>query len=248
MKDDLTHPGERIARYLALASLPTLGVTGIAANADFVNYGGPVVSTDAITPLWENLLSSVGSTTTYAIATTSDGIQLAGVHIETLNTSSSIVNRFARVAGGLAIGSMGELAIKSISNSSVQGFAYGEAITASNDWGNSNARLANTWRSSATVSGSVLSSDGGYSGDWADGAGPVYAGFRLDSGDGDGWMYGWILLEWDGTVLTMYDWAYDTSGKPVTAGQTAPVPGLGGLALLAAGATGLRRKRKQHAG
>ena len=66
--------------------------------------------------------------------------------------------------------------------------------------------------------------------------------------------YGWIRLEiLDGkngfpNTLEAIDWAFDTTGAAVTAGELAPEPGTMALALLAAGAAGvaaLRRRRKQ---
>jgi LPXTG-motif cell wall-anchored protein len=48
----------------------------------------------------------------------------------------------------------------------------------------------------------------------------------------------------------VHGWAFEDSGAGIVAGETGasnPVPGLGGLAALACGAAGLRRKRDRVA-
>ncbi|MCH2143836.1 MAG: hypothetical protein MK082_01680 [Phycisphaerales bacterium] len=68
--------------------------------------------------------------------------------------------------------------------------------------------------------------------------------------DGDGFEgYGWMDIGWDGDTLTLYDWAVNFAGT-IETGQTSAssaVPGAGGLAALAMGAAGLRRRRKRSA-
>ena len=73
-------------------------------------------------------------------------------------------------------------------------------------------------------------------------------GFDLDGET----VYGWadISLSSDGLNLTVHSWAFEDSGEGILAGQTedsTPVPGIGGLAALACGAAGLRRKRNRVA-
>ncbi|MEC8321038.1 MAG: hypothetical protein VX012_06490 [Planctomycetota bacterium] len=73
-------------------------------------------------------------------------------------------------------------------------------------------------------------------------------GFELD---GDR-VFGWadISLSTDGLSLTVHGWAFEDSGEAIIAGQTGAsnaVPGLGGLAALACGAAGLRRRRDRVA-
>ena len=66
-------------------------------------------------------------------------------------------------------------------------------------------------------------------------------------------VYGWadIRLSYYGKTMTVYSWAFEDSGGAIVAGQTegggTPVPGLGGLAALACGAAGMRRKRDRVA-
>jgi len=85
-----------------------------------------------------------------------------------------------------------------------------------------------------------------------------FAGFRFTtSGMSHQTDYGWVRLEYtEGTnglakSITAVDWAYDTSGAPITAGDVgAPEPSTTALAILAAGAAGvaaLRRRRNASA-
>ena len=65
-------------------------------------------------------------------------------------------------------------------------------------------------------------------------------------------VLGWadISLSTDGLSLTVHGWAFEDSGAGILAGETGasnPVPGLGGLAALACGAAGMRRKRDRVA-
>ena len=79
-----------------------------------------------------------------------------------------------------------------------------------------------------------------------------YLLFRFTSGSGSG-DYGWLSFtaNVDGTsnsYITITGWGYDDAGGTIAAGATAsPVPGLGGLAALAIGAGGVRRKRQRVA-
>lgn len=65
-------------------------------------------------------------------------------------------------------------------------------------------------------------------------------------------VFGWadISLSTDGLSLTVHGWAFEDSGVGILAGETGasnPLPGLGGLAALACGAAGMRRKRNRVA-
>ena len=74
-----------------------------------------------------------------------------------------------------------------------------------------------------------------------------FVGWGMDSPDGT--TFGWMDVGWDGEVLSIYDWAFSTNGS-IAAGQTSEVsavPGGTGLAALAMGAAGLRRRRNRSA-
>jgi len=78
----------------------------------------------------------------------------------------------------------------------------------------------------------------------------AYLGFRLSQGDND-YNYGWIRLTVPSTsagTLTLHDWAYeDQVNTAITAQAMNAVPGPAALAAFAAGACGLRGRRKRHA-
>lgn len=81
--------------------------------------------------------------------------------------------------------------------------------------------------------------------------GSNFIGFRFDSGGNT--LYGWaelLLSTTDGGTVTVNRWAYnDAPDGGIEVGQTQdnPVPAPGTLALLAAGAFGLRRWRARRA-
>ena len=82
------------------------------------------------------------------------------------------------------------------------------------------------------------------SGEFAFG-GNGYVGFTIDAGDG--LRYGWVELSWNAIfkLLTIEGFAYETQvGASINAGEGIPAPGALGLFGLAAGAAGIRRKRK----
>ena len=80
------------------------------------------------------------------------------------------------------------------------------------------------------------------------GRGFLAIGFELNGETVFGWAD--ISLSTDELSLTVHGWAFEDSGGSILAGQTessTPVPGIGGLAALACGAAGLRRKRNRVA-
>ena len=68
-----------------------------------------------------------------------------------------------------------------------------------------------------------------------------YIGFNQDIGNGQS-IYGWVELKRTMDELEVVGWAFDDSGEMIDAGQI-PSPGALGLLGLAAGASGIRRKR-----
>ena len=69
-----------------------------------------------------------------------------------------------------------------------------------------------------------------------------YVGFGYLQAEGVG--YGWISLTWDGSLLTIDGYAYETDANVGIEAGTVPGPGAMGLFGLAAGAAGIRRKRQ----
>lgn len=83
--------------------------------------------------------------------------------------------------------------------------------------------------------------------DWnfaTDGEGPQsgFVGFGYQLAEGIG--FGWISLNWDGSLLTIDGYAYETDANTAIEAGAIPGPGAIGLFGLAAGAAGIRRKRK----
>ena len=91
--------------------------------------------------------------------------------------------------------------------------------------------------------GASFNIKGGFNGQFAFG-GSGYLGFSIE--DGNDYRYGWISVNWNNFFfdLTINGYAYETDlGVGVQAGIV-PAPGALGLFGLAAGAAGIRRKRK----
>ena len=84
------------------------------------------------------------------------------------------------------------------------------------------------------------------SGEWDPSNPRNFLGFALTQ-NGET-VYGWLDIEvqewtyWDTPSITVHGWAFDDSGQGILAGQV-PAPGALGLLGLAAGASGIRRKR-----
>ena len=87
-----------------------------------------------------------------------------------------------------------------------------------------------------------------------------YMGFAVQNEDSGTYVAGWVQMAFDfsagnvanGSYVTIMDWSFNTGDvntsitMPATGGSDA-VPGIGGLAGLAMGAAGLRRKRQRVA-
>lgn len=60
-------------------------------------------------------------------------------------------------------------------------------------------------------------------GNWQSNASGKYLGFRFKSGSAT-WKYGWLKLSvaTGATGFTVHEWAYNTQGDPITAGQGVP--------------------------
>ena len=70
-----------------------------------------------------------------------------------------------------------------------------------------------------------------------------FIGFGINN-SGNGIQFGWISVTWDGTLLTIDGYAYETEVQTAIEAGAIPGPGAMGLFGLAAGAAGIRRKRK----
>ena len=91
--------------------------------------------------------------------------------------------------------------------------------------------------------GSLSNASGIYGNFATGGEGPQsgFIGFGINSGNGI--QFGWISVIWDGTLLTIDGYAYETEVQTAIEAGAIPAPGAMGLFSLAAGAAGMRRKR-----
>jgi len=124
----------------------------------------------------------------------------------------------------------------------VKNLSLGAAITAGLFTGSDDGFVV-----SATSYGSFGYDWGNFTPDTA-----ANAAFRYDNGNGT--QFGWVNLTWtlnadSFATLTLNEWAYTTEGESIAVNQTAvPEPNAAApLALLALGAAGFRRYRRQAA-
>ena len=163
--------------------------------------------------------------------------------------STTSYNNILWFASGAEIGTRlfgsGEL----IDLNTMQGAAStGAVIHKQTNW------FYNYYYFSSSSAGEIWTSSHSSSGSTSTGImSPFDRGFLALSFDLDGeTVYGWaaVTLSNDGLSLSVDSWAFEDSGEGILAGQTedaTPVPGIGGLAALACGAAGLRRKRNRVA-
>ncbi|MCH2143837.1 MAG: hypothetical protein MK082_01685 [Phycisphaerales bacterium] len=236
----------RLQRYAMYAALPTLGAgTGLQAGdtVDFLHYGGPAIVIER-----DNILSgSVTGSTGYGEVYTApfsvlnlnvnknkgdDPKQLNGALIRSLESGNG-------KSSGIAIGNRGDQ-----KGPWAAMLGFGDEIGGgSTSFGYQTAALA--FRQNGTFKGDDVSTS---IGDWLTSDDEEVRGF-LGFAELGGEGRGWLDIGWDGNVLTIYDYAVNFAGG-ITAGQTeaaSAVPGAGGLAALAMGAAGLRRRRKRTA-
>ncbi len=227
----------RFERYAAVAAVTATGVTS-AAIANDITISGATTGNGTFTSDtgWSLLVTGNGGSVTLSgdadVATMSiSSGAFAGAYLAA-GTDHVFMGRTdfysRRLPYGLDSGdTIANAATLAISNSGILGFEFeGTNI-----------------RQSA--------------GDWVNTAGQAvtsFLGFRVGSGPSA--RYGWaeILLDLDAngtSQLTFIDSYLGAAGDTtVAAGQTAPsnaVPGLGGIAALACGAAGLRRRRQRIA-
>jgi hypothetical protein len=130
------------------------------------------------------------------------------------------------------------------------GLTYGDVIQATPGAGQA-------WANTALVAYSYQSGVWyGSSGAWNLGGGGTansvrhYLAFRFSADGGSSYQYGWMDVTWWGrqtngdVEITINGWAYNTAGS-ITAGFSGTaVPSGGGVLALAAGAAGLRGRRR----
>ena len=244
---------KRLSHYAAIATVPVIGVAGATATSmagDIIHYGGPAIVID------RTMSTSYSGASTYihmsygfggifSPASTGSAGYAANFNVSKSNSSMYINKRGAKVAmnmgksvSGFAVGTDGSGLLKMVSAS--------QNIDLKNF--NANSSIAKVAKSVSAASS--MSSFSTRIGDFAAGSAGEetrgYIAFGIWSDDMDSPDFGWMDIGWDGDVLTIYDWALNTNGS-IHVGQTSAVPGATGLAALAMGAAGLRRRRKRVA-
>jgi hypothetical protein len=238
----------RLLRYTAAASAAALGS---AANAGIVTGG--TVSTGVLSqyqsppPVGSPALgkSDFGSALN-VMFWVQPGEQERRLKVARQSAASSF--QFLRATNGYAVG-----------------LAYGDVIQATPGAGRTWANSANLAHSQADGSDPWA----GIAGSWKLPATPSnvatnsvqhYLAFRFTTDGGSTYQYGWMNVEWWATIfgdgqgyrpavdvrhmITINGWAYNTAGS-ITAGFSGTaVPSGGGVLALAAGAAGLRGRRR----
>ena len=130
---------------------------------------------------------------------------------------------------------------------------FGAPIGATQNWEGPMSTSFSTLHDLAFASYGLSTAEGSYFfsfsyGGWIDDQ-RGYIGFRLDGTDearGADYLYGWIDvgLSNDLNTLTIYGWGVNTTPNAGLFAGEVPAPGVGGLAMLAMGAAGIRRKRR----
>jgi MYXO-CTERM domain-containing protein len=248
MSDDRTR---RLERYAAFATVPTIGVMGAhlcagggGGSEDFYHYGGPAIVIERTNQLsWTQTTGSF-SGSSYSAQKAFGGVKLPDTddQVKAFNGALSTT----KADGRSDIGRVAKIKSNDIDFGWTR-LADGQQIDSNVNFSGSigvlSARITE-FSKSGTFSTTI--------GDWAvDSSGEEVRGFMAfagPSGDESYEGFGWVDIGWDGDVLTIYDYAVNFEGT-IRAGQTslAAVPGAGGLAALAMGAAGLRRRRKQTA-
>ena len=250
----------RLTRYLTLAAIPAAGAAG-HTTADIFHYGGPAIQITAA-----NNFTSTGTTFYGGVFNDSTNIGARTLLYGRSLISESATKEDLYPMLGLVGNKEGSLNKASSPKGPKQGnFSDNKAVLLGDVyWGvDSNGVLKNF------ASGDMISSGAGFPksdvgvlsidvyatmneevvedfrvGNFLTEDGEEVRGYVGFARDED--SFGWIDLGWDGTTLTIYDWAYNDDGT-ILAGQTVAVPGGAGLAALAMGAAGLRRRRKRSA-
>ena len=257
----------RLSNYAVLAAVPVAASAGYT-TADIIHYGGPAIEvnrtdvetwTDTEDPIQGRFSGGVLSAFYgNGYPTASSAPAKAGNFAEhTENTASASFLYSERVrAASLAIFNNNsvsgvEFAINQKSSADAPKFLRRFEASSSIGAGDTSFQagvleIAATWSTFYVDASGQTFSSAGSSGEWAlDGESEsrYFAGFYGYSADLEADGYGWMDIGWDGTTLTIYDWAFNTDGTI----HVASIPGGSGLAALAMGAAGLRRRRKRSA-
>ena len=263
----------RFERYLAVAALPAAGLAG-QSIADVIHYGGETIrverneysggngsgehfgqaglgfpagfNADAAIGMNRSMTATLSSEFAFASAAMRTGM-LSNGGVEGLGFAVCADAGFGQL-GGLAGGLFGS--DMAAGCNLLHFFQAGSIIDDQIQMADSGA-VAMSVSAMASVFGDTVVDEQFAAGEWAslgvDDEVRGFVGWGMESADGT--TFGWMDVGWDGDVLSIYDWAFSTNGS-IAAGQTSEVsavPGGTGLAALAMGAAGLRRRRNRSA-
>jgi hypothetical protein len=245
---------DRFARYMVLAAIPA-GATAGYATADIIHYGGPAIE------IGRSIVTSGTSGSVQFRYSFGSGSILSGGSSGPMVGMNIGMHANATSSAGFSAQSNGQAAKIKLNREfgsslaiATMGYGLAQRFNQSSTIGGSLSKLNPTIAKLAmTVSTTFVDSSTSHSnfaqiGEWAveDGAETRgYLGFaEIDNETGTAVGYGWMDIGWDGEMITIYDWAFNTSGS-IHVGEISAVPGGTGLAALAMGAAGLRRRRKR---
>lgn len=251
----------RFEHYLKYAVVPAMGAVtaSLSAGGDlpptgFYHYGGPAITVDRTQYINLSTFGSPGSELVSASGFLSAGVQTfatdGGAEVfSVINLNADIFTRSYKegtsgptefndkVIRGAGVGGPGL-----VGNQMLQAGDEIDIRSSKSACGT----LAADKSKAKGVESKTLTSTAFTTGDWlTDGeeVRGIIGMVGMDVGEG------WIDIGWDNDSVVIYDWAVNFDGQ-IVAGQTeaaAAVPGAGGIAALAMGAAGLRRRRKRTA-
>jgi MYXO-CTERM domain-containing protein len=252
----------RLASYVVMASLPAMGIAGAATSAlvgEIIHYGGPAITIERTMSSsfseggnWGRMQWGSGG----IFAPDSDGSYGSAKNFAA-DKSQSSGKMFAH-AQGAKLGVNFDLSTNMVAlGTTGEGKGFLRMVNASEQISksnfNPNTNIAKVAFSTTFHSSSGTPGTSNRTGSWAlDSEGNETRGYAAISfwpDDVDAPGMGWMDIGWDGHTLTIYDWAFNTDGA-ISAGDTGgatAVPGGAGLAALAMGAAGMRRRRKRVA-
>ena len=252
----------RFEQYLKYAVVPAMGAVtaSLSAGGDlpptgFHHYGGPAITVDRTQYINISTNLPPGSEVVSATGFLSAGVQFfatdggfevfsainldADVFIRSYKEGTSGPTEFNEKVGRVA----GVAGPDIVGNQLLQA---GDEIDVRSSKSSNGGILAADKSKAKGIDSKTLTSTAFTTGDWlTDGeeVRGIIGMAGMDVGEG------WIDIGWDNDSLIIYDWAVNFDGQ-IVAGQTeaaAAVPGAGGIAALAMGAAGLRRRRKRTA-
>ena len=239
----------RLRMYATYAAVPTAGLaagTALAGGSDFFHYGGPaieVIRNDSDTSEFSQSIvyrsGGVFFGTPYGGEATDDDDTKAFGLFNTAERRADLEgnhlggDRKAKIGGPFVAFGMERIEDEGVLIGGEMSFNSGFAILSSSteymtEHGDFQRDQIGSWQT-----------------DYEEVRG--FLAFADDGEDPD--AFGWIDVGWDGDTLTIYDFAVNYEGN-IETGQTSAssaVPGAGGLAALAMGAAGMRRRRKRSA-